>query len=150
MELEVDLGGTPVNDTANNHVLLQKCSALGVVGSYYDQIAAKVGNSAGNIRMGVYDDTGSTVPNVKLAETGIIAMPASSTYTYQSITEFALTTAQAWLGMNWDNASATIERANGLAVTIHYKQPVTGNDLTTPVSGFSTTQSPFRMKIKHS
>jgi hypothetical protein len=100
--------------------------------------------------MGAYDDTGSTVPNAKIAETGIITMPASSSYTYQSITEFALTTAQAWLAMNFDSGSATIERANGLAVTIYFKQPVTGNELTTPVSGFSTSQSPFRMKMKHS
>jgi hypothetical protein len=123
---------------------------LGTVGHYYDQIAAKIGNSAGSIRMGVYDDTGSTVPSARIAQTGIITMPASSSYTYQSITEFALTTTQAWLAMNFDNVSATVERANGLAVTIYFKQPVASNELTTPVSGFSTSQSPFRMKIKHS
>lgn len=125
-----------------------KYSALGTVGAYYNKIASDIVVSAGNINMGVYDDTGSSVPNALIAQTGQITMPVAG-YNYQSITEFQLTTTQAWHGMNYDSGSAQLRRSNN-GETFYFKQPVASTVLTTPVSGFSTTTNPYLGKITYS
>ena len=84
--------------------------------------------------MGLYDDTGSTAPNVLLSSTGGIAVPAAgyervgvyddssnpnnlmaestsaavaTGFGYKSVTEFALTTTQNWAAVCVDNAGAS-------------------------------------------
>lgn len=74
------------------------------VGNLYDEMAVNRRTGTTNIRMGCYDDL-SYFPENLLGETGSAAW-SSIGYTYQSMTEFAMTTAQFWLGYVLESSGA--------------------------------------------
>jgi hypothetical protein len=151
--LETDqVTGSAADDTAMNHVLCNRLETLGTVGQYYDQIATRIGSTnSSNINMGVYDDTGSSVPNALLASTGGIAMPATTSYTFQSVTEFALTTTRVWAALNHSSNSGSVRRQNSAGSgKMYFKQPVTYPTLDNPISSPTSNDSPFHQKIGHS
>lgn len=109
---ELSSGADEINNGtgSSGEIQANKAISLGIIGKLYDRIALSVTNSSGNIHEGVYDD--STGPNVLLADTGSIACPASSSYAFQSVTEFSLTTTQIWLALEADNTTITFRAAN--------------------------------------
>lgn len=147
--LETAQAGSPTDDFANNHVLANRLFPTGTIGNYYDRIACRVVTQAGNVNMGLYDDTGSTAPNVLLSSTGGIAVPAAG-YVGQAMTEVALTTAQAWAALNHDSTSARFKRHAETSGYLKFKQPVSYPTLESPLSGTTDNASPFDMKIEHS
>lgn len=98
------------NKNARDLCLAGKLS-VGTIGEYYDQLKVKqvVGNTY-NYKMAIYNDSSTAPANVE-QQTGSIA-GASSSYTYQSITSFALTTAQNWHAIKANNSSWSFRTAN--------------------------------------
>lgn len=98
------LGGTLETTTASTTNTftadtLQGCSVVGVSGDYYDRVAFSINSgAAGDMRLGVYDDTGSTAPNNLYYETG--AFGVANDYAWHSLTEFSLNTARTWIVFN--------------------------------------------------
>lgn len=98
--MEAGAGGSTADGGFNN-LRVQKTDSNGVIGTYYDEIAASISTAAGNYRLGAYND--SSGPNTLYAETGSLA--AATGYTYKSLTEFALDTAVVWTCINYDDNS---------------------------------------------
>jgi hypothetical protein len=89
-------------------LILLSTNNSGVIGEYYDRIAADVTVISGNNRLAVYDDL-STEPNDILAETASIAVIGS--FGWNNVTEFPLTTVRVWAGHQFDNATAALNFA---------------------------------------
>lgn len=137
------------NGTAGSEIQASKASSLGIIGKLYDQIALKVTTSSGNIHLGVYDD--SSAPNVLLADSGSIACPASSSYTYQSVTEFSLTTTQTWLAWSADNTTITVRTANNTDTNARKVHNMAYGALSNPFGSIAFTDNYSNvMKTGHS
>lgn len=118
-----------------------------VVGSLYNQIALSCGNSTGNMKQGVYDDSGSN-PNNLLAQ--ITSRPLDSAFTLQSITEFTLTTNPIWIAASIDNASSTFYYQDYGSNDARRKAATYATNFLNPVgAGLSSNSAIIYCKIGH-
>lgn len=140
------------NEVANlDQILFSRIYDGAVIGECYDQVAIERSTSAtgGNYRMGIYDDTGGT-PNDLLAQTASIAIPTASSYTFQPVTEFLVTTTQLWACFMQDAHTSSFRRNNSATASgnLQYESHVYGS-LPSVASASSANRS-FIMKIGHS
>jgi len=125
-------------------------SSVGV-GECFDQVALKRGTSGtgGTYRQGVYDESGGS-PNVLLAETAQLSMPATSTYTYQSLTETDTTTAVLWQAFMQSSTTPKVLRQQTAGGALEFRNSFTyGGSLPSPAASTSSG-NPFVTKIGHS
>lgn len=94
-DIEIATGAASSSSITPENLLIMSDQASNTTGVWYDRIAYKSRTGSTNMRLGVYSDSGSTEPVNLLAETGSCAI-SSPTYTWQSVTEFELTTAKVW------------------------------------------------------
>lgn len=98
-----DAAATTGGNSAGGIFCCRTDSSDGTVGELYDQIAQAHSSNVGNYRLACYDDSSGV--NAILGETG--SQSADSAYTWLSVTEFALTTAIVWVGMQVENSGGT-------------------------------------------
>lgn len=95
-----DVAGTGTSASAANDLLMASKMELGTISDLYDQIAISYGTSDGNTRVGSYDDSSAPV-NLEV-DSGSFAHPGTS-FNFNSVTEWALTTAQQWCAVIVEN-----------------------------------------------
>ena len=126
-----------------------KVNADGIGNTWYDQIALSVVNGVGNIHLGAYED--SSGPNTLLVDSGSIASPASSSYTYQAVTEYQITTVRVWLAFNASNGAFTQRTANNSIAGFRKGHTQSYAALDNPFGTVAYTDAyPVVMKTKHS
>ena len=94
---EIIIGDSSSHSTGlNGFIYLNQLSTTATIGANYDQLAHNVFNSTGNMRLAAYDSS-SSIPTNLYAETSSVAL--DSAFTYRSVTNFSLITAQPWFGL---------------------------------------------------
>lgn len=99
-------GGSSVSQTLDQLRCYYSSGTVGIVETYYDEIAVNSYAATGNIHLGVYSET-SSAPDDLLADTGSIALTAD--YAFKSLSAFALTTTNVWL-CDLKSASSNLDR----------------------------------------
>lgn len=148
-EIEIGTGAASNGAWGNNLLVLQSDQANYPVNAWYDRMAYKGRTGSTNMRMGIYDDSGSTEPVNLLRETGSFANSGGS-YAYQSVTEFQIPTAKFWFGGVIDNAGFGGYFNSG--GPMRYKSYTFGA-LPTPSgspTGYTSTTENDTQKISHS
>ena len=115
-----------------------------VVGSEYDRIAIQTVTAAGNINMGIYDDT-SDVPDNLGTETGAFAL--SVDYNWHSLTPYNIVTAQSWTAVIQNHVSAQWKYQTLTSGDVKYKTGESYPTLTDPFPA-SPTSGAFVLQTK--
>ena len=146
----VETGDTSSNDTGNSNHLLGAKSTGATNNAYYDEIALNVVTAAGNVHLGAYTD--SSGPNTLYCDTGSLSSPGSGTYTYQSVTEFKVSSSTIWLVLTTDNNSLNYKAKADGSTSTSFAATYTYGALTNPLSGAgsNTGGADPNMKINHS
>jgi len=145
--------GTGDGDEVANldQILFSKIYDSAVIGECYNEVALERSSSAtgGNYRLGIYSDSGGS-PNDLLAQTDSIPIPTADSYTFQSVTEFLVTTTQLWACFMQDAHTSSFRRNNSAttAGNMQYESHAYGS-LPLVASASSANRS-FIMKIGHS
>ena len=147
---EISSATSGTNDQAeNDQVIWNQMTSSVSIGDCFDQVALKRGSSGtgGTYRQGVYDESGSS-PNVLLAETGAISMPATSTYTYQTLAETEATTANLWQAFMQSSTTPKVLRQQTAGGALEFRNSYSYGALPSPASSTSSG-NPFVSKISH-
>jgi len=148
---EISSATSGTNDQAeNDQVIWNQMTSSVSVGECFDQVALKRGTSGtgGTYRQGVYDESGGS-PNVLLAETAQLSMPATSTYTYQTLAETEATTANLWQAFMQSSTTPKVLRQQTAGGALEFRNSFTyGGSLPSPASSTSSG-NPFVSKISH-
>ena len=133
-------------DTLQNFLISGKVT--GTAGQCYNEIACSVATASGNINMGSYNDSGGA-PSGKEAQTGSISSPSTSSYTFQAVTQWTLTTNDNWLAIVSDNGTFAV---NGQTISNGSKDRVFtfNTTLPDPYTPSYTQSNVPRMKIGYS
>jgi len=118
----------------------------GVIAQCYDQIAVQSNQSSGNIYMGVYDDSGATVPDNLYTQTGSLSINVD--YAFKSLTEFELTTVKTWFAYVKDTSGQFNE--GELFPFTHFVKVYSYAPLPDPAEPVGSYGSVVAMKIGHS
>ena len=144
-----DLLSADPNDGNNNladGTLWANKLTLGTIGLLYDQIAANIHTSSGNVRMGFYDDSSIEANNL-MAETASTATPSANFTTELSLTETALVTTLNWAALEFDNGTARC-KAKNVSVEARLKT-FTYGVLPDPYASTTTNNFPLNMRLSH-
>ena len=95
------------NTSAVYFVIMRSDATDGTIGQCYNQVAFDANNTTGNIRLGAYSDDGSGDPDALYAETASISQ--MDDYSWQSLTEFELTTVRTYMAFQKSSDSACRE-----------------------------------------
>ena len=110
----------------------------GTIGELYDQVALSQVASAGNVKLAVYDDTGSDAPNDLYAQESGNASAVG--YTWRSLTEFDLTTAKNWACFNNDSGGMFPYWLSGTTNVRYFDAETYATSFTTPAPAVSVAR----------
>lgn len=155
-ELEVYLNTDVDDEVGTTQLLAHVMSSNANIGDIYNQVAIKRGTSGtgGNYRMAIYQDDNSTPkPASILGETGSLAIPATSTYTYQSLSNGggAAVYNKMWASIQNDASGKKMARHFSLSSNAHLYGNLSYSYAAPPstwTGSYHETTNNFRLKIK--
>jgi len=99
-------GDTSATVTVGAGAVMANKNTVGVVGSFYNQMAEDCNNSLGNLNLGLFTDNGSSVPSALYSGSQVAEYAADSAFTTKTCNgEFSLTGTTNWLAFQNSNAS---------------------------------------------